>query len=240
MIELKAAVQAQGFTVAHIKTDSIKIPDATPEIIEYIMEFGEMYGYTFEHEATYEKLCLVNDAVYIAKTKAGRKPSAWSATGAQFQHPFVFKTMFSKEPIVFNDMCEAKFVTTALYLDWNEPDTRTAKEKTLAAADIPMAFDPEFDAKMGPNYDPEKLRFIGKAGLFCPILPGKGGAQLLREKDEKMYAASGTKGYLWMEADMVETLNKQDDIDKSLFTNLVDAAVESISKYGDYEWFVGD
>ena len=32
MVNLKHAVQSQGFTVAHIKTDSIKIPDATPDI----------------------------------------------------------------------------------------------------------------------------------------------------------------------------------------------------------------
>ena len=66
MINLKHEVQARGFTVAHIKTDSIKIPDATPDIIEFIMDYGKQYGYTFEHEATYDRMCLVNDAVYIA------------------------------------------------------------------------------------------------------------------------------------------------------------------------------
>ena len=66
MIDLKHEVQQRGFTVAHIKTDSIKIPDATPEIIQFVMDFGKKYGYTFEHEATYERMCLVNDAVYIA------------------------------------------------------------------------------------------------------------------------------------------------------------------------------
>ena len=52
MVDLKHFVQEQGFDVAHIKTDSIKIPRATPEIIEKVMEFGKKYGYTFEHEAT--------------------------------------------------------------------------------------------------------------------------------------------------------------------------------------------
>lgn len=72
MIDLKNEVQKRGFTVAHIKTDSIKIPDATPEIIQFVMEFGKKYGYTFEHEATYDRMCLVNDAVYIAKYKDGK------------------------------------------------------------------------------------------------------------------------------------------------------------------------
>ena len=34
MVNLKHEVQKRGFTVAHIKTDSIKIPDATPAIID--------------------------------------------------------------------------------------------------------------------------------------------------------------------------------------------------------------
>ena len=67
MVDLMYEVQARGFTVAHIKTDSIKIPNATPEIINFVMEFGKLYGYTFEHEATYEQMCLANNAVHIAK-----------------------------------------------------------------------------------------------------------------------------------------------------------------------------
>ena len=212
MVDLKHAVQEKGFTVAHIKTDSIKIPEATPEIIEFVMEFGQKYGYTFEHEATYEKLCLVNDAVYIAKTKAGKKPSSWSAVGAQFQHSYVFKTLFSREPIEFRDKCEEKHVTTALYLDFNGVDT-------------PMALD-------------DGMHFVGKAGLFCPIQDGKGGGLLVREKEGKFYSATGAKGHQWLEADMVRELDKEDDIDLGYFDKLVDAAVETISKFGDYEWFV--
>ena len=104
MILLKHEVQQRGFTVAHIKTDSIKIPDATPEIIQFVMDFGKKYGYTFEHEATYEKMCLVNDAVYIAKYKDGKHAGEWTATGTQFQVPYVFKKLFSGEEITFEDM----------------------------------------------------------------------------------------------------------------------------------------
>lgn len=106
MLDLKAEVQKRGFTVAHIKTDSIKIPDATPEIIEFVMQFGKRYGYDFEHEATYDRMCLVNDAVYIAKYASKEDcenlygyipgdnyehPNEWTATGTQFQVPYVFK-----------------------------------------------------------------------------------------------------------------------------------------------------
>jgi hypothetical protein len=118
MIDLKEAVQGQGFPVVHIKTDSIKIPEATGEIIQFVTDFGKRYGYDFEHEETYEKFCLVNDAVYIAKTDRGK----WKAVGSQFQHQYVFKTLFSGEEITFQDYVEIKTVTAALYLDFGDGD----------------------------------------------------------------------------------------------------------------------
>jgi hypothetical protein len=120
MIDLMNAVQDEGYQVVHIKTDSIKIPNVTPEIIQFVMDFGKKYGYEFEHEATYSKFALVNDAVYVAKTEDGK----WTATGAQFAHPYVFKTLFSREPIEFNDICETKTVTSSLYLDYGDGEPR--------------------------------------------------------------------------------------------------------------------
>ena len=223
MINLKHEVQKRGFTVAHIKTDSIKIPDATPEIIRFVMDYGEQYGYTFEHEDTYDRMCLVNDAVYIAKYKEphiDKKTGAeiwWTATGTQFQIPYVFKKLFSKEPIEFNDMCESKSVATALYLDKNEK--------------LPE----------GEHH----YVFVGKVGNFCPIKPGCGGGELLREgKDKegniKYASATGAKGYRWLESENVREYGKVDDIDREYYNKLVDDAVETISKYGDFEWFVSD
>ena len=215
MINLKHEVQARGFTVAHIKTDSIKIPDATPEIIQFVMDFGKLYGYTFEHEATYDRMCLVNDAVYIAKYKDGKHAGEWTATGTQFAVPYVFKKLFSKESIEFEDMCETKSVTSALYLR-----------------------DPDGD----PADSPE---FIGRVSSFCPIKPGCGGKELLREaKDKdgniKYGAAVGTKGYHWLESEVVRALGKEADIDRSYYDKLVDDAVAEIGKYGDFEWFASD
>ena len=208
MRTLQDEVQKRGFKVAHIKTDSIKIPDATPEIIQFVMDFAVQYGYKFEHEATYERMCLVNDAVYIAKYDTGE----WTATGTQFQIPYVFKKLFSKEEITFDDLCETKSVTTSLYLDMNE--------------DLPE--------------DEHNYIFIGKVGRFCPIKPGCGGGLLMREKDGKYYAATGTKGYRWLESESVRLLNKMDAIDESHFKAMADAAIDTIKKYGDYEWFVSD
>ena len=217
MVNLKNEVKKKGYTVAHIKTDSIKIPDATPEIIKFVMDYGQMYGYTFEHEATYDRMCLVNDAVYIAKYKDGKHAGEWTATGKQFQVPYVFKKLFSKEPITFEDTCETMSVTSSLYLDMNE---------TL----------PEGE---------HDYHFVGKVGSFCPIEPGYGGGELLREaKDKdgniKYAAATGTKGYRWLESETVKVLGKEDDIDLSYYNKMVDAAVEAISQYGDFEMFVSD
>ena len=215
MIDLKHFVQERGFTVAHIKTDSIKIPNATKEIIEEVMEFGETYGYIFEHEETYEKFCLVNKAVYIAKTKQGKKPPHWVATGAQFQHPYVFKKLFTHESIEFSDLCETKSVATALYLDFTTD---------------------QIAATVDPDHTPH---FVGKVGSFCPMKPGTGGGALLRQgKDGKFHSATGASNYLWMESEMVKTLGKEKDIDMSYFNRLVDEALANLSKYGDAERFV--
>lgn len=248
MRTLQDEVTAKGYKVVHIKTDSIKIADATPYIIEFCMGFAKQYGYVFEHEATYDRMCLVNDAVYIAKTKEGE----WTATGKQFQIPYVFKTLFSKEEIEFSDLCETFEVKTALYLDKNEdlPDV-SAYEKELEklkkeydnGAYLNVDRYNELTELISEGHD---YKFVGKVGSFCPIKPGYGGGILLREgKDKdgnvKYGAATGSKGYRWLESEMVYSIKKyRDNIDKSYYNKLVDDAVESISQYGDFEWFVSD
>lgn len=217
MVNLKEEVQKRGFVVAHIKTDSIKIPDATPEIIQFVMDYGKKYGYTFEHEATYEKMCLVNDAVYIAKYKDGKHAGEWTATGKQFAVPYVNKILFTHEPIEFKDMCETKSVKTAIHIDMNE----------------------------GLQEDEHNYIFIGKVGQFCPIVQGAGGGTLVVERTGKdgtikYDAVAGTKGYRWLESETVKLLNKENDIDRSYYDKLVNDAVDTISAFGDFEWFVSD
>lgn len=249
MVDLKHAVQERGFTVAHIKTDSIKIPNATPEIIEFVMEFGKRYGYTFEHEATYEKMCLVNDAVYIAKYENGGE---WTATGTQFAVPYVFKKLFSREPIEFEDLCETKQVKSAMYLDMNEKlEDVTIYEKELDKL--------EKNKKKGIEPLPDRMEeleeliahghnynFVGRVGQFCPMKEGSGGGVLLRENGRKENgvtkygAVTGCKGYRWMETEKVRVLGKEDDIDRSYYDKLVDDAFAAIAEHGDAEWFISD
>ena len=287
MINLKHAVQEKGYIVAHIKTDSIKIPNATPEIIKFVTEYGKLYGYNFEHEATYDRMCLVNDAVYIARYASIEKcyklfgkdyvessedvckenkenPGKWTATGAQFAVPYVFKTLFSKEDIVFEDMCETKSVAKGdLYLDmnFNLPDVseyeneldklrksfkETCDGKAVKPDDfdnmnsVPGTFTDErdrlkYEIAKGHNYI-----FVGRVGQFCPIKPDKGGGILYRCDNQKYYAVTGTKGYRWLESEVVKTLGKEADIDRSYYDKLVNDAVENISQYGDFTWFVAN
>lgn len=266
MRTLQDEVQARGFTVAHIKTDSIKIPDATPEIVKFVMDFAKPYGYIFEFEGLYDKMCLVNGSTYIAKyatvekcqelfdyiPKENKKhPGGWTATAAQFQVPYVFKTLFSREPVDFEDMCETKEVSggAAMYLDKNEqlPDiSQYEKEVTkledkykkglLSDTTFEMSC-AELNEKIAEGHE---YHFVGKVGQFCPIKPGHGGAVLLAKRGEKYDAVNGTKGYRWLESNMVKELGKEDTIDRSYYIKLVDDAVETISQFGDFEWFVSD
>lgn len=240
MQTLQDEVESRGYQIVAIKTDSIKIANADKEIVDFCMKFAEKYSYKFDHECTYERICQINDADYIAKyadskwcesvygyvpsdnAKAEKKGMMWTATGKQFQIPYVFKTLFSKEPIEFEDLCEAKEVKTSIYVDMNE--------------DLPEG---EHD-----------YHFVGKVGNFCPIKPGCGGGILVRESKAKdgslkYDSVTGTlkpdkTPYRWLEAEAVKTLGKEDDIDKSYHRALVDKAVDFISQYGDFERFVAE
>ena len=258
MVNLKHEVQKRGFTVAHIKTDSIKIPDANDDIIRFVMDYGKKYGYTFEYEATYDKMCLVNDAVYIAKYKGGKNHGQWTATGKQFAVPYVFKTLFSREPIELQDMCETFSVSGSLYLDMNEnlPDV-TAEETELKKKlkELGMKQEDWADYKASGRHDldikDERMllaldetiakghdyHFVGKVGEFSPVLKGCGGGDLLREAGGKYAAATGSLGFKWLESEMIRSLGKEDCIDRSFYNRLADNAIDTISKYGDFEWF---
>lgn len=219
MVNLKNLVESKGYKVVHVKTDSIKVENPDKKIEDIIIEYGKLYGYNFEVESVFDRICLLNDAVYIAKMAddSPEDPGTWHGTGAQTKEetsPYVFKKLFSKAPIEFDDMCETKSVDTALYLDLNE----------------------------GLPEGEHNYKFVGKVGRFTPMKKGCGAGILLRQgKDkagnDKYDAASGTKGYLWMESEMVQTLHLEDYIDRSYYDKQVDSLIEDISKFGDFEAF---
>lgn len=266
MKTLQDEVVKRGFTVAHIKTDSIKIPNATPGIISFCMDFAKQYGYTFEHEATYDKMCLVNDAVYIAHGSSSSASHAgeWTATGTQFQVPYVFKTLFSKEALRFSDMCVTQSTKDALYLDFNEglPDVKDL-EKELAQLnkarrkpEDKMRYIKRYchgDPSVGYEWFDEREKelrddiskghkyvFIGRVGQFTPVKDGFGGGLLYRGRDGKYTFATGASGYRWKESELVRRLEKTDEIDTSYFDALVNKAKKAIEVYGDFEAFVNE
>ena len=296
---LRELVTEKGGKVVHIKTDSIKVEDPTKDISDFILSYGKQWGYTFEIEDIYEKMCLVNDAVYIAlrdKDDPGWKdecdkarkdaeakdipyvaPTRWAATGAQFAHPYVFKTLFSGEEIEFRDLCETKTVTSALYLDMNEnlsdvsayekdlERLRKRAKELLKAEGYSGSWEewPEWrkqnrdamDQHGGKIYtelddlmkDEEVLKeliakghnyiFVGKAGSFCPVKAGCGGGILVREKDGKFSAATGSKGFRWREGESLLNADRMDMIDMGYFEGLAEAAKSAIEEYGSFERF---
>lgn len=142
MITLKHKVEEMGYTVVHIKTDSIKIANTDDKIEKFVMDFGKAYGYTFEHEATYSKICIIDDAQYIAyEVEAdGEKLDQpfWTATGAKFAAPYLFKSLFTHEEIEFDDYPITKSVSKgALYLVYDN-----------------------------------RRNFIGRVGSFIPVVDG--------------------------------------------------------------------
>lgn len=252
MVNLKHEVQDRGFKVIHIKTDSIKVVNPTPELEQFIFEYGRKYDYNFEIEHIFEKICLVNDAVYIGKLAADdpNDPGKWSATGKQFAVSYLFKKLFSHKEIVFEDMCETFSVKKgALYLDMNEnlPDVREHEkefDKVKTAYKKGKLSDTTFEseaARLQPLIDVgHSYHFVGRVGQFCPIKPGNGGGVLYRICDDKPYAAAGSTGYRWLESELVRRSGGIGIIDTSFYERLVDEAVTDISKFGDFEWFVSD
>ena len=205
MVDLKRSLQAQGVTVVHIKTDSVKIPNATPEIIEFVTKFGADYGYTFEHETTYKKMALVNDAVYIAYDG-----EHWTAVGKQFQHPYVFKTMFSKEPVELEDLLETRSVQKGtIYLDQS--------------------------CSVEPNVD--TMMHVGRVGSFLPVRYG--GGYLYRVDGEKIHAVAGTKGYQWITRELAGAKHDGEVmVDMAYYEKLYDDAQKAIEQFVPFVDFV--
>ncbi len=267
MMLLKKEVLDRGYTVVHVKTDSIKIADIDQEITDFVMQFGKKYGYDFELEAIYDRMCIVNKSTYIAHHCFGddghdaADNNGWAATGAQFAVPYVFKTLFSGKPIEFADLCETKSATTSIFLDFNEG--------------LP---------KGEHNYS-----FVGKVSAFSPVKPGCGGGELVRQSKEQTpvipdsdfltatewkkkrddYKAqgmdipsspenrlkpghlitdypldytysflAGSKGYRWKESSVLRDEGLQDEVDRSYYDELVNEALETINSFGSYDWLV--
>ena len=208
MVDLKHFVQEKGYTVAHIKTDSIKIPNADDRIISEVFKFGRRYGYVFEHEATYDRMLLANDAVYIAHDKDG-----WHATGKQFQEPLVFKTIFSGDPLDLEDVAQTRSVTTRMFLEFGEDDRKFVGRVGSFLPVVPGT--PGAGRLVRENHRTDKE-----------------GNELISYGD-----VSGCKGYLWLDYEDVQG-DWRDVYDDRYGRQLVDAALDQIRKWTDVDAFL--
>lgn len=263
---LQDAVVEKGYKVISVRTDSIKIPNATPEIIKFVQDLGHEYGYNFEFECAYSKLCLINDTDYVARfmsvndcqrlfgtvPKENREDEGkWTSTGAQFSRPIVFKSLFTKEQIVLEDLREIKEAQNDMYLDINEglPDVSlyeaemmerakadTVKSKKLNP-ELSHLNDEQLKELIRPGHD---YKFIGKVGAFIPMIDGVGAGELVVFRNGKPSAVNGTKGYRWMDFEMVKGTELERKVDIRYHRSLVDGMRAAIEKYCDFEWFVSD
>jgi hypothetical protein len=83
-----------------------------------------------------------------------------------------------------------------------------------------------------------ELVHVGRTGAFVPVTDH--GATLLRVKEDKQYAVTGTKGYLWVEREMAHERKEKGtlNVDMTYFDKLKDDALAQIEKYGPYSQFV--
>lgn len=204
MVELKHYLQELGVPVIHIKTDSVKLADPSEETIENVKAFGEKYGYTFEVEDQYERFALVNDAVYIAYD--GDK---WTAVGAQFQHAYVLKILFTHEEITFDDYCE----------------TRQVREGSMYLADEGVE-------------DVNDMQFVGRVEKFVPVLE-EGQKLWRIKDDRKyavtgtkdhLWVRASVARRLYEEGSL--------KLDMSYYDKLAAAAASAIAEHGDFETFI--
>lgn len=251
MLVLKTQIEEMGYEVCHIKTDSIKIPNADQKIKDFVVKFGREYGYEFETEAEFDKFVLLNDAAYVGRCKDG----SWSFKADQFKPSFLQKMLFTKEPMVFEDYCLTFSVQQGgIYLDENEklPDVSAEEKrfeylsKKLKKEEIPKGFDSldavekemgELDAKIREGH---KLIFVGRVGQFTPVVSGVDGGILYRVQDGRNNAISGTKGYRWLESETIKKYGWENKVDLDYFRAQCDEAIDDISKYVDFNYFVSD
>jgi len=264
-------VDKKGYHTIHCKTDSQKVPNATLEIVQFMQEFAKKYGYEMEHEAVYERMCLIDKAQYVAAYMRpedcikiyGYAPEenvewfeehsyAWTTTGDKFQHPYIFKTIFSGEEVVFEDMCETKSVKdAAIYLDFNEgrPDVRKYElelnkriwnesyphDKKRLDKNLAHLSNDDLREQIKSGHD---YRFVGRVGSFFPVRDGVGGGRLLVYRNGKYDSVNGAKGYRWMESEQAKSLGLEKEYDHKYFDSLIDDAIQSINELGSFNRFV--
>ncbi|MBP5729081.1 MAG: hypothetical protein J6Y48_18605, partial [Clostridia bacterium] len=130
--------------------------------------------------------------------------------------------------------------------EWLAEETKKASNTKLSELDIAQIIEELNDLQKDREVLNELIAkghnyvFIGRAGSFCPVKPGCDGGILVREKDGKFYAATGTKGYRWKEGETLKNADRMELIDMRYFESLAKTAVETIEAFGPFEQFVDE
>ena len=171
------------------------------DIIDFVIQFGQRYGYDFEHETTYEKFCLVNDAVYVARSNGH-----WNAVGAQFQHPYVFKELFSHEDLEFDDLCETKNVTQgSMYISTDGSESVS------------------------------DMRHVGRTGSFMPVKYGGGTLWRVKDDKKYHVSGTKGYLWIERELAQYRQSLDDLHTDMDYFEKLKSDALKAIDKFVSYE-----
>lgn len=164
----------------HVKTDSIKLIDPTHDLIEFVTEFGAEYGYTFEVEEVYDRICLIDKAQYIALERI-KDGTIWTATGKFFDRPYVKKSLFTHEEITLDDLSETIEVHSGKGLYIMSQDYTSPLYVGRVGAFTPVIISDSM---------PDILR--------------KRSGEIQRFKDGVYSSPAGTKGYTFIETEVLK------------------------------------
>ena len=175
-----------------------------------VIEFVMEYGmeYGYTFEVEHEYERLC--IVDKANYAAKRVSGEWDTVGDFFSRSYVKKILFTAEPITLEDtsVIIGTKVGSGLYF--------------FKSTDVDNGI--------------EIGKYIGRVGRFTPVT--KNGYYLYREKDGKFYAAPGTKGWKWVETEVLKRLDEakrshdiysEYNVDEDYFVSMLDEVIERIA-----------
>lgn len=210
MITLKHKLMDLGYTIIHIKTDSIKVENPDDKVEQIIRDFGREYGFEFEVEDEWKRIAVINKAVLIGETVDGK----WKAVGAQFDFPYVYKSLFSREPLELEDYMVTNQVQGHIY-EGNLPDIRPGETQKAYKERIK-----EYNIK-------ENMDFVGKFFYGYASKTGNDIIRLDSDTNRSGYVG-GSKGFKWKHAKEISL----QDIDMEFYHKKVREAVSALNKVG--------
>lgn len=233
MMQTKRELEEMGQQVIHVKTDSLKLPEADEKIFEYIQERAHAFGYNFDHEATFGKLALVNKAVIIGQISYPTKNKGhWEPIGAQFRMPYVYKKLFSGEDVEEKDFAILKSAQSSIYLGERFIGKNAQVYASVTGEDVFRTGEVDIAKRCETRWlkmmDPEKA--AQQIGIpvedYNRIVDGGFKPEMMTTYN----SVTGTKGFKWR---LWSEYKGIDDIDVGYYDGLIEDAVNNIYKVGD-------